>query len=123
MAVDNMLYHVDAVLVDGKPLAIEDGTGMISGAARFENEVVASGTGDDFQKRKRVPTTFKCKIQFGPTVNPTDYAGMNGVQVTARDTQSGRRAYMSKCSFAQIGEIGGGSVDITFNVLAPIQWL
>ena len=123
MAVDNMLYHVDAVLVDGKPLAIEDGTGMISGAARFENEVVASGTGDDFQKRKRVPTIFKCKIQFGPTVNPTDYAGMNGVQVTARDTQSGRRALMPKCSFGQIGEIGGGSVDITFNVLSPIQWL
>ncbi len=123
MAVDNMLFRVDAVLVDGKPLAIEDGTGMLSGAARFENEVVTSGTGDDFQKRKRVPTLFKCKIQFGPSVNPADYAGMNGVQVTARDTQSGRRAVMHKCSFGQIGEIGGGSVDITFNVLSPIQWL
>lgn len=118
-----MLFRVDAVIIDGKPLAIEDGTGMLGGAARFENEVVPSGTGDDFQKRKRVPTTFKCKIQFGPTVNPADYAGMNGVQVTARDTQSGRRALMPKCSFGQIGEIGGGSVDITFNVLSPIQWI
>ena len=123
MAVDNMLFHVDAVIIDGKPLAIEDGTGMLSGSARFENEVVPSGTGDDFQKRKRVPTLFKCKIQFGPSVNPTDYAGMNGVQVTARDTQSGRRALMTKCSFGQIGEIGGGSVDITFNVLSPVQWI
>lgn len=123
MPADNMLFRVDAVIIDGKPLAIEDGTGMLGGAARFENEVVPSGTGDDFQKRKRVPTTFKCKIQFGPTVNPADYAGMNGVQVTARDTQSGRRALMPKCSFGQIGEIGGGSVDITFNVLSPIQWI
>ncbi len=123
MATDNMLFHIDAVIAEGKSLAVEDGTGMISGAARFENEVVPSGTGDDFQKRKRVPTIFKCKIQFGPGVNPADYAGMNGVQITARDTQSGRRALMPKCSFGQIGEIGGGSVDITFNVLSPIQWL
>ena len=70
-----------------------------------------------------MPTIFKCKIQFGPGVNPADYAGMNGVQVTARDTQSGRRALMPKCSFGQIGDIGGGSVDITFNVLSPIQWI
>ena len=123
MAVDNMLFHVDAVIIDGKPLAFEDGTGMLSGAARFENEVVASATGDDFNKRKRVPTYFKCKIQFGPTINPSDYKGFNGIQITARDTQSGRRVLMPKCSFGQIGEIGGGSVDITFNVLAEPQWI
>jgi hypothetical protein len=30
---------------------------------------------------------------------------------------------MPKCSFGEIGEIGGGSVDITFNVLAEPQWI
>ena len=120
---DNMLFHIDQIVVDGKPIAFEDGTGMLSGAARFENEVVASASGDDFNKRKRVPTLFKCKIQFGPAVNPEDYAKMQGIQITARDAQSSRRALMANCSFGQMGEVGGGSVDVTFNVLSAIQWL
>jgi hypothetical protein len=122
-AADNMLFHIDQIVVDGKPIAFEDGTGMLSGAARFENDVVVSASGDDFNKRKRVPTLFKCKIQFGPAVNPADYVAMLGIQITARDAQSGRRALMPNCAFGQFGEVGGGSVDVTFNVLAPIQWL
>ena len=120
---DNLLFHIDTIVVDGAPVAFEDGSGTISGAARFENEVVPSGSGDDFEKRKRVPTLFKCKIQFGPAVNPDSYAKMRNVQITARDGQAGRKALMAKCSLASFGEVGGGSVDIVFNVLAPIQWL
>jgi len=120
---DNLLFHIDQIVVDGKPIAFEDGTGLLSGAARFENEVVPSASGDDFDKRKRVPTLFKCKIQFGPAVNPAAYAGFIGVQITARDAQSGRRVLMTNCSFGQMGEIGGGSVDVTFNVRAAPQWL
>jgi hypothetical protein len=122
-AADNMLFHIDQIVADGKPIAFEDGSGMLSGAARFENEVVASASGDDFNKRKRVPTFFKCKIQFGPAVNPEDYTKMLGIKLTARDAQSGRRAMMPNCSFGQLGDLGGGSVDVTFNVLAAIQWL
>jgi len=120
---DNLLFHIDQIVVDGNPVAFEDGTGTLSGAARFENDVVTSASGDDFNKRKRVPTLFKCKIQFGPAVNPADFARQQGIQITARDSQSGRRALMPNCSFGQMGEIGGGSVDVTFNVLAAIQWL
>ena len=120
---DNLLFHIDQIVVDGKPIAFEDGSGMLSGAARFQNEVVTCASGDDFNKRKRVPTLFKTKIQFGPAVNPADYANYMGVQITARDAQSGRRALMPNCSFGEMGDIGGGSVDVTFNVLAPIQWL
>jgi hypothetical protein len=122
-ATDNMLFHIDQIVSDGKPIAFEDGSGTLSGAARYENEVVPSASGDDFEKRKRVPTLFKCKIQFGPAVSPKDYAKMQGIQITARDAQSGRRALMPKCSFGQMGDVGGGSVDVTFNVLAEIQWL
>lgn len=122
-ASDNMLFHIDQIVVDGKPIAFEDGSGMLAGAARYENEVVPSASGDDFNKRKRVPTFFKTKIQFGPAVNPADYAALGGVQITARDAQSGRRALLNNCSFGQMGDIGGGSVDVTFNVLAPVQWL
>ena len=120
---DSVLYRIDQITADGKPLAIEDGSGTLSGAARFENEVVPSASGDDFEKHKRVPTLFKCKIQFGPTANPADYAKMKGIQISARDSQSGRRALMPNCSFGQMGEIGGGAVDVTFNVLSEIQWL
>lgn len=120
---DNLLFHIDQIVVDGNPVAFEDGSGTLSGAARFENDVVTSASGDDFNKRKRVPTLFKCKIQFGPAVNPADFARQQGIQITARDSQSGRRALMPNCSFGQMGDIGGGSVDVTFNVLAAIQWL
>lgn len=120
---DNMLFHIDNILIDGAPIAFEDGSGTLTGAARFENEVVPSGTGDDFSKRKRVPTTFKCKLQFGPLVDPQGYADIVGAQIAARDQKSGRRALLPNCSFASMGEIGAGSVDVTFNVLSPIQWL
>jgi hypothetical protein len=29
----------------------------------------------------------------------------------------------NKCSFASMGRVGDGAVDISFNVLEPIQWL
>lgn len=120
---DNLLFHIDQIVVDGKPIAFEDGTGTLSGAARFKNDVVPSASGPDFNKRARVATLFKCKIQFGPAVNPADYANYMGVQITARDAQSGRRALMPNCSFGEMGDIGGGAVDVTFNVLAAVQWL
>jgi hypothetical protein len=123
MGVENLLFHIDTIVVDGAPIAFEDGSGMISGAARYQNEVVPSASGDDFNKRKRVPTFFKCKIQFNNAVDPKIYVGMQGVQIAARDRQSGRRALMNNCSFGDMGDLGGGAVDVTFNVLSEIQWL
>lgn len=122
MAGENSLFKIDVIVADGQPIAFEDGSGTLSGAARFENEVVPSASGDDFNRRKRVPTLFKARIQFGPTSDPANFAAMQEVQITARDTQSRRRALMTKCSFGSMGEIGGGAVDVTWNVLAPIQW-
>lgn len=123
MGTENMLFHVDVIVADGKPLAFEDGTGMLSGAARFTNQPVLSASGDDFEKRARVATLFKCKLQFGPNVVPTDFNKMRGIQITARDSQTKRRVLMNKCSFGELGEVGGGSVDITFNVLSEPQWI
>jgi hypothetical protein len=123
MAGENLLFHIDTIIVDGKPVAFEDGSGMISGAARYENKIVASASGNDFAARARVPTVLKLKIQFSNAVDPALLASTSGVQVTARDTQSGRRALMNNCMFGSLGDLGGGSVDITYNVLSPIQWL
>lgn len=123
MADDNLLYKIDAVVADGVALPITDGSGKISGAARFENDVALSASGDDYNKRKRVPTLFKAQIQFGPSADPAKFAAMKDIQITARDTQSGRRALMPRCSFGSLGDIGDGPVDVVFNVLSPIQWL
>ena len=124
MANDNLLFKIDALVVDGTPVPIEEGGCTISGAARFEADVVPSASGDDFERRKRVPTTLDAKIQFGPAFDVASFTALSQIQITARDTQSGRRALMPKCSFAKLGSLGGGgSVDISFNVLAPIQWI
>ncbi|OYZ76091.1 MULTISPECIES: hypothetical protein [unclassified Polaromonas] len=123
MGTENMLLHVDVIVADGKPLAFEDGTGILSGAARVKNETVLSASGDDFTKRGRVATMFKMKLQFGQNDVPTNFSKMQGVQITARDSQSGKRVLMPKCTFAELGDIGGGSVDVSFNVLAEPQWL
>lgn len=120
---DNVLFKIEQIVVDGAALAFEDGTGTLTGAARFSNAVVPSASGDDFQRRQRVPTTLTAKLQFGSNVVPEDFSRLQNVQITARDPNSGRRALMPKCGFGEMGAIGGGSVDITFNVLAPIQWL
>jgi len=95
----------------------------ISGAAGFENEVVVSASGDDFTRRKRVPRLLKAKIQFGEKTQPSDYTKLNNMQITARDQQSGRRVLMPNCSFGALGDVGAGSVDLTFNILADPQWL
>jgi hypothetical protein len=123
MAGEKTLFHIDEFVIDGAPTAIEDGTASIAGAARWENTVVPSGTGDDYQARKRVPTTVRFKLQFGKNERVRDFADVTDSQIACRDKVTGKRALMPRCSFGSMGEIGAGSVDVTFNVLAPIQWI
>lgn len=123
MAAKNQLFQIDVITVDGVSLAIEHGTGELEGAAGFEHEVVPSATGDDFQKAKRVPRTLKANIQFGPSVTSDQYASAVEAQISLSQTMTGRRALLPKCSFAKMGTIGKGAVDVTWNLLAPVQWL
>lgn len=123
MGTENMLLHIDQITVDGAPMAFEDGSGIATGFAGFTNSPVLSASGDDFEKRARVARNFKANIQFGGNQQPADYNKLRGVQITARDSQTGRRILMPKCSFGEMGDIGGGAVNITFNVLAEPQWL
>jgi hypothetical protein len=123
MAGETLLFKIDAIVAGGVAVPIEDGSGSIVGAAGFENEIVPSASGDDYSRRKRIPRQLRTRIQFGPTANPDAFAEMVDIQITARDTSSGRRALMTRCTFASMGEIGGGPVDVVWNVLSPIQWL
>lgn len=120
---DSSIFKIDTIVVDGKAVAFEDGSGTISGAARYENAVVPSASGRDYSMRKRVPTLLRLRLQFGPAVSVPDLAGTSGVQITARDTGSGRRALMNDCQFGSLGDLGNGAVDVTYNVLSPIEWL
>lgn len=124
MAGETQLLKFDTIVADGVAIPFEDGSGTLEGAARWENTVVPSASGDDFTSRKRVPTMLKSKILFGNTQDPAKWAAMRDIQITARDTVSGRRCVMPRCSFSSMGAIGGGgSVDIAFNVLSAVQWL
>ena len=124
MAAEKILFHIDEFVIDGAPSTMEDGTATITGAARYENTVVpTAGDGDDFQSRKRVATTARFKLQFGKAQKVSDYTKITDAQISCRDKVTGKRALMPRCAFGSMGEIGGGSVDVTFNVLAPIQWL
>lgn len=123
MAGEKSLFHVDELVIDGAPQSFEDGTATITGAARWENTVVPSASGDDYQSRKRVACTVRFKLQLGGNEKVADYATMTDAQIVCRDKVNGKRAMMPRCSFASMGEIGGGSVDVTFNVLAAIQWM
>lgn len=120
---NNLLYRVETLVVDGTPVPLEDGTCTLTGMAGFENGVVPSSKGDDYVLRKRVPRGVSCKLQFTGEVPPTQWAALSGVQITARAQQGGRRVLLTNCSFAALGAIGQGTVDISFHVLAEPQWL
>jgi hypothetical protein len=62
-------------------------------------------------------------VQFGPEMSPEDLRSIRDEQITARDSQSGRRVLMSRCSFGSMGDLGAGPVDVTFLVLSEPQWL
>lgn len=123
MSADNGLFTVDTILDDGKPIAFESGSATLSGAAGFERQVVPSADGPDFSRRVRVARQLRLNLQFGPTTDPAALAKKSGVQVALRDKHSGRRALCNNCEFASMGEIGGGPVQLTYNILEPIQWL
>lgn len=123
MAGENLLFQIDQIVVDGQALAFESGTGELINAAGFENEGVASATGDDFVKRKRVVRELKLKLQFANTTDPQRMAAQSNVQIAARDTQGGRKALLNRCAFKSMGSIGGGSVELSYLVLTPIQWM
>lgn len=123
MAAKNQLFQVDDIIVDGVAIAFESGTAELEGIAGYEHEVVPSATGDDFTKYKRVGRTLKAKIQFGPTTTPEMFANISEAQISLRQRATSRRAIALKCSFGKMGTVGTGSVEVTFNMLSPLQWL
>jgi len=123
MANEHLLVHIDTIVSDGVPMAFEDGSATISGAHRFENTVVPSAQGDDFARRSRVPTTMRFRYQFNNQADPVRMSAAKDIQMTFRDSQSGRRGTCRKCMFGTMGDIGGGPVDMTYLLLSPIEWL
>ena len=119
----NQLLHFDQVVARGIGLNTVDGSVVGSGFAGYENTAVPSSMGDDFSKRARVPRSLRMQVQFGPDMSPDDLRSIRDEQITARDSQSGRRVLMNRCTFASMGDLGAGPVDVTFLVLSEPQWL
>jgi hypothetical protein len=120
---DSSLFHVDVIVVDGQALAFEDSSGMISGAAGFENEAKLSASGPDYTLRKRVARVLKAKLQYTGAVTPDQFAAMKDVQIALRDTVSGRKCVADGASFKSLGDVGSGVVDVEFNLLQALKWL
>jgi len=123
MACDSELYKIDSIRIDGIDIPFEDGSATIEGAAGFQSEVVASASGPDFTRRTRVARIIRCKLQFGPATTPEQFSGVCGAQIVLTNLHTGRRVRAGKCNFGSMGDIGSGSVDLTFNCLTPLQWL
>jgi hypothetical protein len=120
---ENSLFKVDSITINGVGLAFEDGSARINGVAGYTSSVVASGSGPDFQSHQRVPRTIELNMQFGRAVNPDDLAKIDGARVVLKDTRAPRRCLATNCSFGSMGPVGGGTVQLTLNVLDPFQWL
>jgi len=123
MAGENQLFHIDVIIVDGQAIAFEDSTASLSGAAGFKNDAKVSASGDDFVYRSRVPRMLKAKLQWSSTSDPKSYANMSNVQISMRDSFTGRKVMAPKATFAELGDLGAGTVDITFILNAELQWL
>ena len=117
------LFQIDTIIVAGQALDFEDSSAKIEGGAGFEYEIVPSASGDDAEKRKRVPRTMQAKLNFSADIDPNSFSKMRGVQIAMRDSATGRKCVAPNCGFAKMGEIGGGTVEVTFNLLSPLQWL
>lgn len=117
------LFKIDTIVADGQVLAFEDATGTVSGAAGFENKNTLSASGDDYVVRTRVARVLKAKLQWGAELDPQRFSRMSGVQITMRDTVSQRKCIANNCSFGSLGDIGAGTVEVSFNLLSELQWL
>ena len=123
MSCENEIFRIDTIMVDGDTIRFEDGTGTIEGAAGFETEAVLAATGDDATMRKRVARILKCKILFVDATTPEQFSKVCDAQIVMTNTHTGKRVRAGKCRFKSLGEIGGGSVELEFNVLSALQWL
>jgi hypothetical protein len=123
MAGETQLFKIDTIVADDKILAFEDATGVLSGAAGYKNEAKLSASGDDFVMRTRVPRILKCKLQWGTQRDPREFTSMSEVRITMRDQVSKRKCIATKCTFQELGDIGAGTVDVSFILQSDLQWL
>lgn len=121
---DNGLFHIDTIVVNGVAISFEDSAGVLSGAAGFEQTIVPSASGDDKTSRKRVPRILKTKLQWTSSTDVKTFSGLNGAQISMRDSFTGRKCVSNNACFGSIGDMGGGgSVDVTFILLDALQWM
>lgn len=121
---DCLLYVIDEIMINGVLENTEQGSIELINPSGWENEAVASSTGDHGTKRKRVPTSIKFKRMTDGSYKPDQYTSLDSVQVSFRDTKTGRRGRVDKATYGKHGNLGNGDspeIELIFN--NAIQWL
>ncbi len=116
-------FKIDTIVLAGTAINFEDSSGMISGAAGFENEPVLAATGDDSTKRKRVERVLKAKLSTRTGFDPKSLADMKDIQIAMRDSIGGRKCLANVCTFKKLGDVGNGTAEVEFLLLTDLQWL
>lgn len=121
MGTEDRLVTDLVITVDGNPLPTESGSGRVSGWPPYQREGSASTVGDDaYTETKRV-TEIAANLQFTESFDASRLEGMKGVPVSGK--QGGRRFIAQRCTLKDVGEIGGGSVNLMIMALGGLKWL
>lgn len=121
---DNALFHVDSLTIDGVAIAIADASAEVEGLAGYENEAKPSaGNAPTAIQRKKVPCTINAQLQLTKLAQIDTIKNTCNAQIVLRDQHSGQRILFSKASFASMGKVGAGPVDIKFIATSQPQYL
>jgi hypothetical protein len=119
------LFVIQALIVDGNALPIDDSSVTLENPLGYEREAVPSGTGEHGSTTKRVVPVIKGKVQFGAGIQlkTLDFCDAQVVLAEANTCagQTPKRMRMTKVETAKTGEIGSGSVDLELNVLGRVE--
>ena len=124
MANDCLQLEIDEVYINGILENIEEGSASIENASGWENEGVASASGDHGTRRKRVVPVLKYKRLTDASFNPTAYGSLDLAEIAVRDKRTQRRGRISRATFGSYGELGGkDNPEIKWILNSPVQWL
>lgn len=115
------LFRGDSITINGQAIAVVDGSIVISGLAGYTSTSIPSGSGPDYNQHARIPRQIMFKVQWGPKAAVDDFANIDEARVVVKDSKGPRRVLATRVSFASMGELGNGPVDVTLNVGDPYQ--
>lgn len=116
------LFDELEIQVDSLTIQTETGGVTLEGSLGWEGEATAATSGPHNLTGKRVVPKVKAKALFNQNLTIAQVKGWTDVRLTLKKSWgTERRVLCHNCSVATLGELGGGAVDVEFNVLGEIQ--